>query len=508
MLNDNMSKHAVVLCFGFTLGALAPMVPGCVEPNPDHCYNAGGDEHCKGKYGGTKPYCSDNSCVEVPTEDGCMAMLPAGCWYCDGRDADECSDMVGGGDGDGDGDAGGDGNGDGGGQENGDGDGDGETEPACMESSDCAAETPLCDAGDCVACGKATQTDCATEYSNTPVCDESGRCVQCTDADVSACPPDMPICEANVCVPCREHEHCPGSACNMATGACMPVDNVWWVNNSAGPGGDGSQMSPFDEFEYALDAIEEAGDVGTIFVNDGGSEYDEVIQINSPMTIAIIGDGAVTIATGGKGVVVNGGAVAMLSRIKVTGGTEGISCDGGDLWLDKVRVLHMTDASGAGVEVDSGSVTIRNSFVGGYANKAPGVLVQDGTLTVVSSTLATGFHAPAMKCKKDGTHVSIRNSLIVSMSEADEIEECEGVTITTSALEMQFDNNIDLPQMTIMDDTWFDGFNDDDFHLSDTAPEEISTAAVWLAGDPSTDIDGHPRPFGPDTSDFAGADVP
>jgi hypothetical protein len=66
--------------------------------------------------------------------------------------------------------------------------------------------------------------------------------------------------------------------------------------------------------------------------------------------------------------------------------------------------------------------------------------------------------------------------------------------------------NTDLPEMT--DTSWFDLFNAGDFHLSDTYPAEIATAATWLAGDPSTDIDGNPRPTIDGTPDHAGADVP
>jgi hypothetical protein len=110
-----------------------------------------------------------------------------------------------------------------------------------------------------------------------------------------------------------------------------------------------------------------------------------------------------------------------------------------------------------------------------------------------------------MTCQIDGTNVTIRNSLIISSSDTDEIQSCANATIEASALEMAVAGNTDLPAM---DPTWFVDFNFGDLHLSGTQPIEISTAAVWLLGDPSTDIDGDPRPSTADTPDFAGADVP
>jgi hypothetical protein len=100
----------------------------------------------------------------------------------------------------------------------------------------------------------------------------------------------------------------------------------------------------------------------------------------------------------------------------------------------------------------------------------------------------------------------IRNSLVVSRAGSAEIQSCTGATITSSALEMQVAGNVDLPEMT--DTSRFLNFNTGDFHLSGTQPAEIAMAATWLAGDPSTDIDGDPRPATDGTLDHAGADVP
>ena len=61
----------------------------------------------------------------------------------------------------------------------------------------------------------------------------------------------------------------------------------------------------------------------------------------------------------------------------------------------------------------------------------------------------------------------------------------------------------------VFDDTsgWFFDFEGGDFHLSGTHPAAIETAAIWQLGDPTTDIDGEPRPVTDQGPDFAGADL-
>ncbi len=40
------------------------------------------------------------------------------------------------------------------------------------------------------------------------------------------------------------------------------------------------------------------------------------------------------------------------------------------------------------------------------------------------------------------------------------------------------------------------------------APAELAEAALWLSGDPETDIDGEARPTTDSTADYVGADIP
>jgi hypothetical protein len=292
-------------------------------------------------------------------------------------------------------------------------------------------------------------------------------------------------------------------------GRACRFENVWWVDNNAAPGGDGSEADPFNTFPPALTAVADAGGEGTIFAIGGGLNYASSISINPGQTIAIIGDGAVTVSLMGQAVLVDSNAVGMLSGIKISGATTGINCQGGEVWLDRLTILDSNGIGGGGIVVSSGEVTVRNSFIGGNSSSAtaPAVRIGQGVISLIYSTLATGEDAPAIECQVNGANMTVRNSLIVSRNESvAEIQSCAGATITSSALEMTIAGNLDLPEMT--DTSWFAGFNTGNFRLSGSQPAEIATAATWLTGDPSIDIEGDPRPSADGTADYAGADVP
>ncbi len=161
--------------------------------------------------------------------------------------------------------------------------------------------------------------------------------------------------------------------------------------------------------------------------------------------------------------------------------------------------------TGGGILVDGGgSLVLTNSFVGGSAD-SPALRVNDGTfeLLYVTVGLPTVLGGPALECT-DGSSSMMRNSLITSVHADPEVD-CPNLTVSTSALEMSLGDNVSLGDMDV---GWFDGYLAGDYHLSGTHPPAIDTAATWLSGDPTTDIDGDPRPTTDQSPDVAGADIP
>jgi hypothetical protein len=162
--------------------------------------------------------------------------------------------------------------------------------------------------------------------------------------------------------------------------------------------------------------------------------------------------------------------------------------------------------TGGGIVVDGGGMLVlENSFVGGDQNDKNALDIADGAATLLYATLAGGFGSASSLLCDDGTNTTVRNSLLVARTGSDELT-CPNVTVTDSALEMDVAGNISLGDMPGI--TWFMDYATGDFHLSGSHPAAIDTAATWQTGDPTTDIDGEPRPTTDGSPDFAGADVP
>lgn len=282
----------------------------------------------------------------------------------------------------------------------------------------------------------------------------------------------------------------------------MPTDRVWWVDNSAPGPGTGTEQDPFTTIAAGMAQI--GGGDGTLRVRAGTGDYTNSISIGPGQTVAILGESAV-LRVLGQAIFVDTGGTALFESLSIVESTTGINSSGGNVWLDRMTIL---DNNGiAGILVSGGSITLRNSFIGGNSNTVPGVLLSQGTATILYSTLATGVDAPAITCQSGGSGSTIRNSIVVSrmMSPSPEIVDCDSMDISSSALEMPLGQNVELMEMST---TWFTSFNSGDFHLSPAAPASLSTAATWVDLDPPTDFDGDLRPTENGTSDWAGADIP
>ena len=185
------------------------------------------------------------------------------------------------------------------------------------------------------------------------------------------------------------------------------------------------------------------------------------------------------------------------------GQVNGISIGGGSAWIESSSIVNN---SGGGISVDGGgSLVLTNSFVGGSAG-SPALQANDGTfeLLYVTMGLPAVIAGPALQCT-DGSTSTVRNSLITSTHADPEID-CPNLTVDTSALEMSLPNNVSLGDVDV---AWFADYLNGDYLLTPTHPAAIDTAATWLTGDPSTDIDGtDARPTVDGSPDVAGADVP
>jgi len=305
----------------------------------------------------------------------------------------------------------------------------------------------------------------------------------------------------------------------------MPADRVWWVDQKVAVSGNGSEGSPFKQISEAL-ALIAAGTEGTIIVKTTGT-HEENVQVSGGRVLALLGDGAgADIEVPGEPVIqVNSNGTLFAVNLTIGKGTPGLMCSTGTVWFDSGTVLanagrgitaddctvtlresRVANNGQAGVHLIAGHVRMVNSMVSALSPSVPAVLIAGGSVDVVYSTLVSGgIGAPAVECTNGGAASQFRNSIIGSLDVSSEFSGCGNATVTTSAVEGELDDNVSLGNLVA---SWFVDFNGGDLRLSGTAPSEIATAAVWLDGDPLTDIDGTARPGVDGAPDYAGAAVP
>lgn len=496
------------------------LVLGCpfTEDNPDHCGNNDGDAYCVRHFtDGALPYCEAGTkgCITAGHERyGCLAERPADACYspCGGgrtqADDGECppdSDTI-----------------------------EVTTSPSttyastasdtattnpsadsttgsmpCTVDEDCAEPMPpFCDAtsGGCVTCdafGASADARCAALDPTSPLCVD-GMCVPCTPENPAACDDQRLLCDGatNTCVPCTEHEQCSSGACELKVGLCFPQDAIRLEVDGDGP-------ADYPSISLAVNAVDD-GAHGVIVVRelDGGAYYGPAIVTNAKTIALLAAPGELPIIQGiigSPGLRASGNGTSLyLDRISMSGNTMGIGLlvDLEALaWVDRSHIVQNSD--GGILVQNSAELTLRNSFIGSNID-TDALFVQDATVDVLYSTLGANYCiSRALKCEGISI-VTVRNSLLVSLDVADEVQ-CPGVMARHTATEMSLggEGNVELGDVQT---GWFVSYNSGNFHLMNPLLA-LTTAAQWEDGDPSTDIDGTLRPRR-DGTDFVGADVP
>lgn len=480
-------------------GAISSLlVLGCgfSENNPDHCSNNQGDAYCvELDHDGSLLYCEAGikGCITPDHERfGCVADRPKDECYspCGGRSTlaenGACSS------------------------------GSETTEATTYTSATSTTNASTDDTTGPIPC--MVDEDCMEPI---PLCDTTtGECVTCDafgangDAKCAALDPMAPVCLDEMCV-CTEHGQCSSGACELALGRCFPEALVLHV--------DGDELGiPPDLYASVVTAVAAVPDeaYAVIVIHEygamGDTPYTAAVLVDGDKTIALLAapgeDPIIRGAAGNPGVRVRGSdTVLYVDGIQISDNLGNIGVEvsnGGLVWLDRSEVVRNT---GGGILAHDGAMlTLRNCFVDG--DQSSDVLrSQESTVDVLYSTLGANLGVSTALACDGASHVTVRNSLLVSLDFGDEVA-CPNISLTASysAAEDQLDGmgNVALGEMDDMDAAiWFQDYDAGDFHLMNP-PLPVATAAQWVDGDPTVDIDGQPRPQVNGASDIVGADVP
>jgi hypothetical protein len=409
--------------------------------------------------------------------------------------------------------------------------GDGSPDPACDEVN------PYCLAGACVDCGDIV---CADVSPTLPKCDaDTGLCAAC-DCDDSA-----PVCDAetHTCSKCIDHGQCPDSACDLWTGACLPVAGALWVDGDGvcDDAASGGEDDPLCSLGEAFARVNEEPEVPhAIRVRPADYDVDDVLRVPSGGLVALVhatgGDGVRIVAPSSQALAVDAGSL-LVDGLEITGaGSDGLTCAGGKLWLDRLSVSGaaghgvysddcpvrlrrsvLTNNVRSGVTVAIADASIENSYISKNGNSDDGgggvYLTGGASLTAVYVTLIDnlGFAGVpwSVACDEDADPaievVDVRNSVAINLGTK---TLCSGATVATTAWSTT-EEEVGASNLLITYGQLAEYLTEDaGFAGVYRAIEgtELDHLAKWVDGDPDIDFDGDPRPSGDNSPDFAGAD--
>jgi hypothetical protein len=406
--------------------------------------------------------------------------------------------------------------------------GDGAVDPAC------GAGTPYCLDGACVDCGGIS---CAAVSPNLPMCDaDTGLCAACD------CDEANPVCDAveHTCSKCSEHDQCPGSACDMWSGACFPLAGALWVDGagSCDDAASGGEDDPLCTLGEAFTRVQATSDVAhAIRVRPA------IYSVPTPLSVPGGGKVALVHATGGDGVVLAAEAQALtvaadasllVDAIEIRdAGGDGVACAAGHLWLDR---LNIAGAGGHGILADKCDLVLRRSVLTGNFTCGASVNVADAHIEnsyISKNGNVDGFGGVYLMggASLDALYTSFIDNYAtpgVPLSVACDVDDdpaIESVDVRNSVAINQGTNTL-CPGAMVQTTGWSTAdagasnlailYAELAMYLTEDPNvagvyraiegTELDQLATWVDGDPNVDFDGDPRPNGDNSPDFAGAD--
>lgn len=304
------------------------------------------------------------------------------------------------------------------------------------------------------------------------------------------------------CSACSRHEQCPGTACDIDTGACFTADCILVVDADGG--------GHYLDIDAAVQSVPaNTSCVIEVRTAADGTDYATAVTIAAGRRIALLGQDEVVAGLDvpyDQGIPamlsVESGAAVYVSRMHLTG--REIVVGAASLWLDRVDAHNSWGAAVHTVDPQA-RVSLINSWIRSGEDE-PGALRIDGGHVDGAFTTVEAYGV-ALRCAPQATS-TMRNSLLVSWNSFEAID-CPGIDLTYSALEDLYAGAGNQALGPALPNVWFEFDYDAGgvVRLTDASPQLLGVTARWATGDPAWDIDGEPRPAIDGTMTFAGADT-
>jgi hypothetical protein len=292
------------------------------------------------------------------------------------------------------------------------------------------------------------------------------------------------------CAPCSYHEHCPESACNPFTGACL----------NATPETVGPVPADYQNLTAALASVAAGAEAVFRVSPDGGNPYAGENVVAGNRVIALLGENGRPVLNDLDlpTLTVAAGSALLLANLdlRLNGSAVGLQTAG----LVALDAVEIASNNGGGILASSGAeLLVRNSIVAanGDNQTEDAITLAGAAATVLYSSIAglTVDPSAAINCSSTYT-LTVRNSILLKRYGAGEaLVGCGNATVTNS-----YNDSIDGATGL----SWFSGWASD-LRLTANGVTAFTDVALWQSGDPAADIDGAPRPSVGGTPDVAGA---
>lgn len=408
-------------------------------------------------------------------------------------------------------------------------------------SPDCSGETPYCGTkGECVGCSDIAS--CTAVNPLTPACDAaSGECVECSSDDASACVDQRPVCDTalHTCRGCTDHGECPGSACDLESGACFPADQALHVGGAGcNDNGDGAEGAPLCTIKAALGLVAKGSKSVPRAVLIQSGTYSDALVVPGGFTVALIGTAAPRLTgKGAEALRVDAGAHLFADGLEIRGNTDGagLGCTNASVWLDNSVVAeHMSGVNGTnctirlrggvvaknsseGIYATSGQLHLENAFVsenGGISGRGGLALAGGAAAEVVYTTLygnaASIGLGHSVDCDPDGPSesVTVRNAILLNLKGYATNSCDKQAEIVHSAISAMADGPMGGDNLGVTDETKPALIAADPKLLGVFRPikdSALSVVGLWTDPDPRVDFEGDARQM---DIGFPGADQP
>lgn len=259
-----------------------------------------------------------------------------------------------------------------------------------------------------------TNATCEAHGDGRPYCANDGVCVGCRDHGDCAQGPWQLVCDpaSRACRHCVEDTDCPSGVCDVDEGSCIAENLIYYVDDDAPCGGNGSRANPACTIAEAMQLLVDAPR-GVLRIAPGRYEFPPPTTLSQPLWV--IGSGESTII--GPGVTCLDPGIISTLRLR---GVRFRGCGTAVLVSEaNVRVLidrNRFEDNAIGIDCRFGAICVVLSST--FENTATPIVASSDSHLVVLDSVVRGSRGDANGITCGGATCRIERTRVIGAARA------------------------------------------------------------------------------------------